>query len=93
MKTIAQNINGGFFYRYSMLPNTLNIFLCILLYVYFIIENCVRSSTIFENTHPCQGQLIFEDNFNDLDTLKWQQERRFGGEPVILYIYFLLIIA
>lgn len=38
----------------------------------------------------CQGQLLFEDDFNDLDENVWQHEITVGGGGVSLIIYLLI---
>lgn len=49
-------------------------------------QNCTTMSTtwIFENNErrqACPRQLIFEDNFDSLDSAKWNQMKRFAGSP------------
>ncbi|XP_071566751.1 gram-negative bacteria-binding protein 1-2 [Temnothorax nylanderi] len=49
-------------------------------------QNCTTASTtwIFENGNrrqACSRQLIFEDNFDNLNATKWNQLNRFAGLP------------
>lgn len=56
------------------------------------IDTCIASSQtkIFEsnsknqllNTRICPGQLIFEENFDSLNTTRWTILERFAGPPV-----------
>lgn len=56
------------------------------------IDTCMASSQtkIFEsnsknqllNTRICPGQLIFEENFDSLNTSRWTILERFAGPPV-----------
>jgi hypothetical protein len=43
---------------------------------------CGRSPTLVSGKSACQGQLIFEENFNTLDPAKWEHDVRIAGSPV-----------
>lgn len=50
-------------------------------------SQCVQSVTTVSGSHApqgqiCSGQLIFEDNFNDLDHARWQHETTLAGGGV-----------
>lgn len=49
-------------------------------------RGCEISLTTVSGTHAkqpvCKGQLIFEDNFDELDLKKWQHELTLGGGGV-----------
>ncbi|CAH2003596.1 unnamed protein product [Acanthoscelides obtectus] len=45
-----------------------------------LLKNCKKSvTTVNGKQNFCNGQLIFEDNFNSLDTKKWQPENTLSG--------------
>jgi hypothetical protein len=43
---------------------------------------CNRSPTLVNGKSACQGELIFEENFNTLDPAKWENDVRIAGSPV-----------
>lgn len=45
-------------------------------------QTCGTSLTKVNNVSPCRNTVIFEDNFNFIDDLKWSKLRQFSGEPV-----------
>lgn len=54
----------------------------------------MSTTLIFENgqqRQACPHQLIFEDNFDTLDTTKWNSLNRFAGLPVRIVNRCLLI--
>lgn len=54
-------------------------------------ENCEKTSlTTASGTHAplgdyCQGQLIFEDNFDELNLRKWEHEISLTGSAVSMF--------
>lgn len=56
-------------------------------------QSCIQSVTKVYNSlgvsrYVCSGELLFEDNFKDLDQLKkkqWTVVEKFSGAPVSLY--------
>lgn len=68
--------------------------LCLLICIELVIsENCENKSiTTASGTHVtpgeyCQGQLIFEDNFDELSLRKWQHEISLTGSAVSTFLY------
>lgn len=43
---------------------------------------CLGTATIVNARSACQGELVFEENFNELSDKNWLTEVRFAGEPV-----------
>jgi hypothetical protein len=43
---------------------------------------CDRTPTLVNGMTACQGELIFEENFNTLDAAKWEHDVRIAGSPV-----------
>jgi hypothetical protein len=43
---------------------------------------CDKSATLVNGKSACQGQLIFEENFETLDPAKWEHDIRIAGSPV-----------
>ncbi|XP_024884689.1 uncharacterized protein LOC112462861 isoform X2 [Temnothorax curvispinosus] len=59
-------------------------------------QNCTTASTtwIFENGNrrgrqACPHQLIFEDNFDNLNATKWNQLNRFSGPPDYEFVVYM----
>ncbi|XP_071578190.1 uncharacterized protein [Temnothorax nylanderi] len=57
-------------------------------------QNCTTASTtwIFENGNrrqACSRQLIFEDNFDNLNATKWNQLNRFAGPPDYEFVVYM----
>ncbi|XP_012057432.1 PREDICTED: beta-1,3-glucan-binding protein-like [Atta cephalotes] len=49
-------------------------------------QNCMTTSTTWisekgEQRQACPGQLIFEDNFDNLNSTKWNEWKRFSSSP------------
>lgn len=59
----------------------------ILIIFAFPASECVQSLTTVAGQTQCQGDLIFEDNFNSLNTTKWRKEQRFSQDPVCDYFF------
>ena len=43
---------------------------------------CEQTRTLVNGRQACQGQLIFEEDFNDIDTSKWEHDVRIANTPV-----------
>jgi hypothetical protein len=43
---------------------------------------CILSPTLVDGKSACQGQLIFEENFDTLEPSKWEHDIRVAGSPV-----------
>ncbi|XP_069688093.1 beta-1,3-glucan-binding protein-like [Periplaneta americana] len=44
-------------------------------------QTCERTRTLVNGKPACQGQLLFEDNFDSLDNTKWEHDIRIAGSP------------
>lgn len=49
---------------------------------------CGRSPTLVSGKSACQGQLIFEENFNTLDAAKWEHDVRIAGSPDFEFVAY-----
>ena len=43
---------------------------------------CEQTKTLVNGRQSCQGQLIFEEDFNNIDASKWQHDVRIANSPV-----------
>lgn len=48
----------------------------------YLISDCLPSMTTVNGQVQCRGELIFEENFDELNANKWRKEKRFSRDPV-----------
>lgn len=58
------------------------------LLIYISVSGCIASSTKVTGKTVCKGHIIFEDNFDQLDTSKWQKQIRFNREPDYEFVIY-----